>query len=120
MSYETPWRSLGETARNFRNADKSEGNCITCTLSDTTCVYHRPDLLTNFPFGLQSLLFGFFPAEGKVTAKRSAITPDQCPLYPRKRTLVDTLATSVAGLRLSSSKRASTRSGMSKPSVNQP
>jgi hypothetical protein len=40
MSYKTPWRSLGETADDFRNADKSEGNCITCTLSDTTCVYH--------------------------------------------------------------------------------
>jgi hypothetical protein len=40
MSYETPWRSLGETAGNFRNADKSEGNRITCALSDTTCVYH--------------------------------------------------------------------------------
>jgi hypothetical protein len=37
---ETPWRSLGETADDFRNADKSEGNCITCTVSDTTCVYH--------------------------------------------------------------------------------
>jgi hypothetical protein len=35
------WRSLGETADDFRNADKSEGNRITCTLSDTTCVYHR-------------------------------------------------------------------------------
>jgi hypothetical protein len=26
------WRSLGETAVNFRNADKSEGNRITCLL----------------------------------------------------------------------------------------
>jgi hypothetical protein len=41
MSYETPWRSLGETAVNFRNADKSEGNRITCSLIDTTGVYHR-------------------------------------------------------------------------------
>jgi len=40
MSYETPWRSLGETARNFRNADKSEGNCITCWPGDTTGLYH--------------------------------------------------------------------------------
>ena len=36
------------------------------------------------------------------------------------RPQLSTLATSVAGLRLSSNKRASTRSGMSKPSVNQP
>src|SRR5262249_62067316 len=35
------WRSLGDSAVNFRNADKSEGNRITCSLSDTTCVYHR-------------------------------------------------------------------------------
>jgi len=35
------WRSLGETAEGFRNADKSEGSRITCSLSDTTCVYHR-------------------------------------------------------------------------------
>jgi hypothetical protein len=47
------WRSLGETASNFRNADKSEGNRITCALTDTTCVYHRQGLLTNFPFELQ-------------------------------------------------------------------
>jgi hypothetical protein len=40
MSYESPWRSLGETAGNFRNADKSEGNRITCLLSDTTREYH--------------------------------------------------------------------------------
>jgi hypothetical protein len=37
---ETPWRSLGETAGNFRNADKSERNRITCWLSDTTGGYH--------------------------------------------------------------------------------
>ena len=30
------WRSLGETADDFRNADKSEGNCIACSLSDTS------------------------------------------------------------------------------------
>jgi hypothetical protein len=41
MSYKTPWRSLGETADGFRNADKSEGSRITCSLGDTTCVYHR-------------------------------------------------------------------------------
>ena len=35
------WRSLGETADGFRNADKSERNRITCSLSDTTGVYHR-------------------------------------------------------------------------------
>ena len=53
MSYKTPWRSLGETAGNFRHADKSEGSRITCALSDTTGVYHRQGLLTNFPFELQ-------------------------------------------------------------------
>jgi hypothetical protein len=35
------WRSLGETAGNFRNADKIERNRITCRLSDTIGVYHR-------------------------------------------------------------------------------
>jgi len=35
------WRSLGETADGFRNADKSEGSRITCSLGDTTRVYHR-------------------------------------------------------------------------------
>jgi hypothetical protein len=35
------WRSLGETAVNLRNADKSEGNWIACALIDTTGVYHR-------------------------------------------------------------------------------
>jgi len=49
MSYETPWRSLGETAGNFRNADKSEGNRITCWLSDTTGGYHRQRVAYEFP-----------------------------------------------------------------------
>ena len=29
------------TADGFRNADKSEGSRITCSLGDTTRVYHR-------------------------------------------------------------------------------
>ena len=40
LSYWNFWRSLGETAGNFRNADKSERSRITCALSDTTSVYH--------------------------------------------------------------------------------
>jgi hypothetical protein len=39
------WRSLGETAVNSRIADNSEGNRITCALSDTAEVYHRQTAL---------------------------------------------------------------------------
>jgi hypothetical protein len=45
------WRSLGETAGNFRNADKSERNRITCWLSDTTGGYHRQRVAYEFPLG---------------------------------------------------------------------
>ena len=46
---ETPWRSLGETADDFRNADKSEGSRITCSLSDTTGGYHRQGVAYELP-----------------------------------------------------------------------
>jgi hypothetical protein len=49
VSYETPWRSLGETAKGFRNADKSEGSRITCWLSDTTGGYHRQGVAYELP-----------------------------------------------------------------------
>jgi hypothetical protein len=48
MSYETPWRSLGETAGGFRNADKIERNRITCRLGDTTGAYHRQGVGRSF------------------------------------------------------------------------
>jgi hypothetical protein len=38
-------RRLGETAGNFRNADRSEGSRITCSLSDTTEVFHQQSLM---------------------------------------------------------------------------
>jgi hypothetical protein len=36
-----PWRSLRETAVDFRNADNSERSHITCVSNDTTGLYHR-------------------------------------------------------------------------------
>jgi hypothetical protein len=53
-------------------------------------------------------------------SKRKKICVEMDADHSEARPELSTLATSVAGLRLSSSKRASTRSGMSKPSVNQP
>jgi hypothetical protein len=39
--FERRWRSLRETAANFRNAHISEQNRVTCDLIDTTSVYHQ-------------------------------------------------------------------------------
>src|SRR5215472_5405003 len=52
--------------------------------------------------------------------QRTTRGSDRSRWLVQARPQLSTLATSVAGLTLSSSKRASTRSGMSKPSVNQP
>jgi hypothetical protein len=41
LTYCFYWHPLGEAAGDFRNADKSERNRITCRLSDTTGGYHR-------------------------------------------------------------------------------
>ena len=58
-------RSLGETAGNFRNADKSEGNRITCRLSDTTGVYHRQGVAYELPLRTTVVALRVLPARLK-------------------------------------------------------
>src|SRR5262249_40967429 len=74
------WRSLGETADDFRNADKSERNRITCWLSDTTGGYHQQRVAYEFPLTTGVALPA--PLKGNGKAERDRSIPPACRAAP--------------------------------------